>query len=151
MENPEISLYTLVARNRPQESYNLLHEYGLNPKHTFEALEEGLRHIVRNNKETALKQITALHPHIALFQTYPDVLGLPPHKEKEIEKEVKVEEKFNACGCMGVDGSKTETTNTAAVTAPSPDLQQQIFTPTNIAIIGISTIAAIVLFSIFKK
>lgn len=142
----EITLYKLVARNNPMGAYNLLLEYGEAPNKTYEDIEEGLRSIVRSNGDVALKRITALHPHLDLFRAFPDVLGLPEHKdEKQPKEEPKPQEKHNACGCMNVDGQTTPATNTTTTTT------QSFFTPTNITIIAISVSIAIIAVAIGRR
>lgn len=153
MNQYEISLYKLVAHNNPVAAIRLLHEYGEAPNKTYEDVEEGLRYLVRTYGDVALGKITAIHPHINLFQKFPEVLGLPEHKEEKPKEEPKKEEskkndneKFNACGCISADGQNTAATKPAPTTTT-----EKIFTPTNIAVVSIAVIAAIFTVAIINK
>ncbi len=148
----EIPLTQLIARNKPYEAYALLLQYGERPQKTPEAIEAGLDRLVKRYGEEAAKKIAAIHPHLALFKTYPDVLGLslPEHKEEKPQAESKKNEKFNACGCNAADGNSDTTTKTETKTDTKTDVQK-IFTPTNISLMAITIIGAALIVSVFMR
>ena len=102
-----MNVYHYIADTNPNQANDLLRNYGFNRTNDLTMISKRLQHIVRENKVSALKDISDIHPDKKLFlsfhsgkkEEYLNITGRTPEissenldeKAKEIVQDVKKE------------------------------------------------------------
>jgi len=102
-----MNVYHYIADTNPNQANDLLRNYGFNRTNDLTMISKRLKHIVRENKVSALRDIADIHPDKKLFlsfhsekkEEYLNITGRTPEissenldeKAKELVQDVKKE------------------------------------------------------------